>query len=384
MRLFSIELGRPQWYAALLLLALAAQSLWTVLRAPLTTQALQSARCGQELWTRPAAPLSGGDCNLGQDTGGLAERIAGAPLLVDHLFPGQPVPSDTGDAPRLSRTAAFALRTVFVLFGLWLGGGVWWVSRRLYGNAGGTFALALYCFSPLIVRSSLAPNNGLLAAWGLYGLVYTAIGVAHAMQGPARRWRPRILLLTLALALTALAHGTAALFGLLLALAFMLYLARERWLPVALVFFATVFGAACVLFAAFDMQVRPLLQALPGALHGVRLSWEGLRQTFLLWPNAGTTVAMAAALLFFFSSRRAQYFGNIAPLVVAAFFICLRPVAAQTTPYLWALPFAFTFAGGVFADMLESRHRRGALWLGVTALCAQAMLGLAVLPSLGR
>ena len=63
-------------------------------------------------------------------------------------------------------------------------GGLWWVARRLFGNEGGFLALGLYCFCPAIVRFAVRPNNEVLAMWGLYGLVYTAIGVAHAMQGP--------------------------------------------------------------------------------------------------------------------------------------------------------------------------------------------------------
>ena len=68
-------------------------------------------------------------------------------------------------------------------------------------------------FCPAVVRYAVAPNNEVLAMWGLYGLVYTAIGVAHAMQGPRRKWRPRIVLLTLALGLTAAAHLLAAMVG---------------------------------------------------------------------------------------------------------------------------------------------------------------------------
>ena len=93
----------------------------------------------------------------------------------------------------------------FVMFALWLGAGLWWVCRRMFGNEGAFFALGLYCFCPAVVRSAVTPNNDVLAMWGLYGLVYTAIGVAHAMQGPRRKWRPRIVLLTLALGLTAAA-----------------------------------------------------------------------------------------------------------------------------------------------------------------------------------
>jgi len=64
--------------------------------------------------------------------------------------------------------------------------------------------------------------------WGIYGLVYTAIGVAHAMQGPRRKWRPRIALLIVALGLTAAAHLLAAIAGFTAAVIFMMYLAERR------------------------------------------------------------------------------------------------------------------------------------------------------------
>ena len=40
------------------------------------------------------------------------------------------------------------LRLPFLFAGVLLGGCIWWVTRRLYGNLGGYTALALYCFSP--------------------------------------------------------------------------------------------------------------------------------------------------------------------------------------------------------------------------------------------
>ena len=84
------------------------------------------------------------------------------------------------------------LRLPFLFAGCLLGGGLWWVTRRLYGNRGGYTALALYCFSPAILKACVAPNAELLAALGVYGGVYTCIGVAHAMQGPRRKARPRM------------------------------------------------------------------------------------------------------------------------------------------------------------------------------------------------
>ena len=94
------------------------------------------------------------------------------------------------------------------------------MTRRLYGNLGGYTALALYCFSPAVLRACVAPNAEVLAALGVYGGVYTCIGVAHAMQGPRRKWRPRIVLLTAAFGVAAAAHiaalPVAALLGLVL------------------------------------------------------------------------------------------------------------------------------------------------------------------------
>src|SRR5215472_18824650 len=87
--------------------------------------------------------------------------------------------------------ALLLLRLPFLFAGCVLGGALWWVTRRLYGNFGGYTALALYCFSPSILKASIGPNPEILAAAALYGGVYTCIGVAHAMQGPGRRWRPR-------------------------------------------------------------------------------------------------------------------------------------------------------------------------------------------------
>ncbi len=55
-----------------------------------------------------------------------------------------------------------------------------------------------------------------------------------------------------------------------------------------------------------------------------------------------------------------------------------------TAAWLWALPFLFTFIGGVFADALETRNR--SLFLGLTGgiLATQGLVCLATLPALAR
>jgi hypothetical protein len=55
-----------------------------------------------------------------------------------------------------------------------------------------------------------------------------------------------------------------------------------------------------------------------------------------------------------------------------------------TAPWLWALPFLFTFLGGVFADALETRYRKLFLTLTGAILAAQAMQCLLALPLLAR
>ena len=120
------------------------------------------------------------------------------------------------------------LHSGFLLTGIFLGGALWWVTRRLYGNPGGFIALALYCFSPAVIHACTYPNNEILTAFGLFASLYTAMGVAHAMQGPPRKWRSRIVLLTLTLAFTAASHVAAFLLALLLSIGLMAYLAVGR------------------------------------------------------------------------------------------------------------------------------------------------------------
>ena len=55
-----------------------------------------------------------------------------------------------------------------------------------------------------------------------------------------------------------------------------------------------------------------------------------------------------------------------------------------TQPWLWALPFLFTFAWGVFADVFESRHRKLFLALAGLILGALAALCVAMLPAIAH
>jgi hypothetical protein len=276
------------------------------------------------------------------------------------------------------------LHLPFVFFALWLGAGLWWVARRLFGNEGGFFALGLYCFSPEIVRYAVTPNNDVLAMWGLYGLVYTAIGVAHAMQGPRRKWRPRIVLLTLALGLTAAAHLLAAMIGFVAAVILMMYLAERRRSYVMQILIYSALGALVVMFASYAFRLAPFSYIFTGGSARFWFSLNAARSYFADPVNAPTVVAVAVAAMLYLGVRRCRYFGNTAPLVMAAALFPIVATQAVMRPWLWALPFLFTFLGGAFADVLESRYRKLFVALAGLILVTQALLCLTVLPSVSR
>ncbi len=128
----------------------------------------------------------------------------------------------------------------------------------------GALALALYVFCPAVVRFATHPNNEILAAWGLYGLIYTAMGVAHALQGPRRKWKPRIILLTVALGLTAAAHLLAAMVGFIAGAAFFYYLADRRRSHVAQIMIFAALGAVAIVFASFSFRLTAFLYVFSG------------------------------------------------------------------------------------------------------------------------
>jgi hypothetical protein len=65
------------------------------------------------------------------------------------------------------------------------------------------------------------------------------------------------------------------------------------------------------------------------------------------------------ALIAYLGWKRARYFGNTAPLLIALLFLVMA-LAAPNFPgrgfHLIMLVFLFVFAGGVFADLLETQR----------------------------
>ena len=400
MKLPRIRIGRPQRLAALLLLFFLAECMWVVHRQHLSQQDYRYAECGREMWERPS-PLAGyfTTCGNLNGDGTFAYRIAGLPLTVqrlamlgvdklrkpeNRLYAEGTLRGSTWEARHQLFSVKYLLHLPFIFFAIWLGGGLWWVARRLFGNEGGFFALGLYCFCPAIVQFAVTPNNEVLAMWGLYGVVYTAMGVAHAMQGPRRKWRPRIALLTLALGLTAAAHLLAAIIGFITGLIWMLYLAERRRSYVMQIMIFSAVGALAILFAFYAFRPEPFSYVFTGGGARLWFSLDGATHFFRNLANGPITVAALVALLLYVMVRRCRYFGNTAPLIMVLLLFPLVTTQTITTPWLWALPFLFTFVGGVFADALETRQRK--LFLGLTGaiLLTQAMVCLTLLPQIAR
>jgi hypothetical protein len=94
--------------------------------------------------------------------------------------------------------------------------------------------------------------------------------------------------------------------------------------------------------------------------------------------------AAAVSLVLYVAVRRSRYFGNTAPLLMMLGLAPLLTTQTVTAPWLWAMPFLFTFIGGVFADALETRQRKLFLVLTGLTLAAQAVSCLASLPVIAR
>ena len=390
MRFKGFYIGRAQRVAALLLLVLFGECLFTIAHQPMDANDYRYATCGREMWEHPS-PLQGYFTTCGNLNGdGLfGYRLAAFPLTVqrlvllsidhfrpasDRLYSNGSLNGSMWEARYELSAVKWSLRLPFVLFAIWLGGGLWWVAKRLFGHLGGAFALALYVFCPAVIHYATRPNNEILALWGLYGLVYTSMGVAHALQGPRRKWKYRIILLTVALGLTAAAHVLAAMIGFTAGFLFCLYLAERRRSYVSQIMIWSAVGALLIVFAFFSFRVTAFLYVFTGGSGRFWFSTSAA-QAFALAPaDAGIVVAALVALVLYATSRRSRYFGNTAPLLMVLALAFLYTTQVITAPWLWALPFLFTFLGGVFADALETRYRK--LFLALTAAIVVTQAGL--------
>ncbi len=380
--------NRPQRIAAVLLALFLVQGFVLVSRQTLSDRDYQYARCGREMWEKPS-PLAGYFTTCGNiHDSVLAYRLAGLPLTLNLLFergldlfrkPEDRVVQTGGELNTWElrhqlRHVLLLLRLPFLGAGCILGGCLWWVTRRLYGNWGGYTALALYCFSPAILRACVAPDPEVLAALGVYGGIYTSIGVAHAMQGPRRKWRPRIVLLTVIFAVAAGAHIAALPVVALAGLLAMLWVAegqRSQALPIILLAAA---GALVLVFACYNFSPDAFSYVFRSAAGFLWVSLDPARRFFSNPANAGITCGTLASLVLYLAVGKSRYFGNTAPLLCTIGLMALVMTGVPGQPWLWALPFLITFIGGIFADAYETPRGRVAIAAGGAVVGLQAVV----------
>jgi hypothetical protein len=287
----------------------------------------------------------------------LLSLLSSAPLLV--------WPHDlNGDSARYWR---WLPRIPFLASGLFLGASLWYVARRLCGNIGGFIALTLYGFSPSFIQSAAAwhVEPHVVAAWGAFGAIFTAIAVAHTLYAPREvvlwNWR-RIVLLGVALAIAVGAQFSMIVL-LPMALGFLLYVAPIRrragtviWIASCAVGFLLFLGTYFFHLNAFRESVR----------HAVfwEFHWNGfaalgvyrLRATQIGRACPAFVILLPITLCTYSLWPRTRYFGNTAPLLVAVLFFILamtNPHASGEGFLLAAVPFLFIFVAGVLADLVE-------------------------------
>ena len=342
------RIGRPQIFAGLMLLAFIAQALWVAAGRNLSLLEYEYIASG-------ISRDAGAEYRLNSPFTGL---VASVPVYLVRA-----VRAVAPESWRVSLAIPrpWLLRLPFVAFGVWLGGALWWVARRLFDDAGGYVALALYCSSPAMVKiaANIAPE--ILLAWSIFGMVYTAIGVSHTLYSPPRKWAPRIVILGLSIGF-ALATSLWSVTLVLLAFGFMLYLAPGRRGAVLVV----LLGACAVAVLVFG----GITWWMGGWMSGPRTwvhphaTWELARSMAFAFVDGYLFPGMfALALLIYGTWARARYFGNTAPLLTA--FATVLLFALVLAGRLWVatlgLSFAFVFVGGVAADVLETDLRKATM-----------------------
>jgi len=400
--------GHPQFLAGLLLLVFTGQCFWLLLRGtrPLDVNSslLFRVQEGARQWRgegvagtpsperleAAASPPPEIEQNQGYDPdhSPLWYLLASLPL-IDWQSPSQ---------TNLLPYWAWMARMPYITFGILLGASLWYVVRRLYGNAGGYIGLTLYCFSPAILRHSTLwfaePEMG--AVWGTFGAIFTAIAVAHTLYAPREvilwNWR-RILLLGLSLAL-AVGCQFSLVILVPIALGFMLYVAPARRWSALGIWAAACVVAAILLLAAYAFHPEASWQGIRHA-HFFPALWQAFAMlgayrrvgNELMQAGPSLIVMLPVALIAFLSWRRARYFGNSAPLLVAALFLAM----AVGTPHypgagfeIIAVPFLLVFVSGMAADLLETQQRTivsACIW---GLLLANAVWNLMELARVGR
>ncbi len=340
--------GSAQFIAGIILLAFLGQCIWFCSRVPLSDREVAFVLQGQRRWHM-------GEISFQEQVSPVTGLLASLPLLGSH---------PTGDQP--PATWRWLARLPFMIVGLLFGASIWYVARRLYGNVAGYIALILYAFSPWFIIHSTMVQPEVLAGWAGFGIVFTAIGVAHSLYAPREvvlwNWK-RILLLGVALGIGCAAYAPVVLL-VPVALGFMWYLVPERRGAAAVILLAACAVGTIVVWAAYRFHFTALEFAIRTS-HIFRLSagaylapitWKWTAAFFL--QQATITALLLISLITFVAWKRARFFGSAAPLIVCGVLFLIGiglPTQGALPFYLLLLPFAIVFISGVLTDLLESR-----------------------------
>lgn len=368
-RFFTRErFGSAQFIAGFILLLFLAECLWFCSRIPLTDREVAFILQGQHQWHRQEA------------------AVHGQKSPITGLLASLPVLGSNAKEQEIPPYWRWASRLPFMLVGALFGASIWYVARRLYGNVGGYIALILYVFSPWFVIHSSLVEPEVIAGWGAFGVIFTAIGVSHSLYAPREvilwNWK-RIVLLGVALGISC-AADPAVILLLPVALGFMLYLVPQRRGAATVILVAGCAVASLVLWAVYSFRVGAAWQNLHQAFrfslgaYSASVTWSWIA-TFFVRQQPTVTLFLLVALVTFCAWKRARFFGTEAPLIVFVLLLLLgmaMPTQSAMTYYLMALPFAFVFVSGVATDLLESRYAPLSLGLVLGILIGHVVISV--------
>jgi len=340
--------GSAQLTAAVILLAFLGQCIWFSAHVALTDREISFILQGQHEW-------HGSEVSFHDQASPITGLVAALPLIGSHPT-GEEMPSYWRWLARLT----------FMIVGVLFGGSIWYVARRLYGNVAGYIALILYAFSPWFIIHSAMVQPEVIAGWAAFGVIFTAIGVAHSLYAPREvilwNWK-RILLLGVALGVGSSADAAVVLL-IPIALGFMWYLVPERRGAAFVILVAACGVGAVVVWAAYGFHFAALWLGIRSShvfhvnpeAYSAPITWTWIATFFRQQPTI--TFLLLVSLITFSAWKRARFFGTAAPLIVFGLLLVVgigMPTQGAIPFYLMALPFAFVFISGVLTDLLESR-----------------------------
>jgi hypothetical protein len=367
----SLHSPRPvRWHLLFVFVLLAAfvgQCCWFVFSVPLTQ--LESNQILRGLATLRRIPTT--EEAVSSPLVPLLSVAAIAPRLAHGQFP---------DQFYLDQHRWF-IRAPFMLAGLALALSLWYIARRFYGNAGGLIALALYAFSPGIVACSSLALPQIFAAWGAFGLIFTALATAHTLYAPREvilwNWK-RILLLGVSITFAVGAQWPLA-WLLIPAAAFMLWAVPHRRGAAIIILAASIAVAAVLLDLCYLANLHALggglLQTLASPLPLSPSLLVRILSGFFLENVPGTLLAFPVALGVWCVWPRARFFGNSAPLIVFVLLLAMSllfPQSGASALLFATFPFLILFVAGVLTDAIEGRAQAVSIAFVFAVIFAQA------------